>query len=158
MSMDKRRFNIRVYFLLFHHDLHAVLVSDEIIRKGFYTKFPGGGLEWGEGLTDAIRREAAEELGQAVEIEEHVYTTDFFVQSRFREEDQVVAVYYKVRLLEPPKFRIALDRYSFTQSEDNEESFRWVPLTALAAEHFAFDADRTVVEILLNQASSRRAT
>ena len=41
-------FNIRVYGILIN-DKKQVLVSDEFIRGGYYTKFPGGGLELGEG-------------------------------------------------------------------------------------------------------------
>lgn len=158
MSTETRRFNIRVYFLLFHPSKVEVLVSDEIIRRNYYTKFPGGGLEWGEGAADAVRREAMEELGQEVEVLEHFYTTDFFVQSAFRDSDQVVAIYYIVRLKEPPRFRIAYTRFSFLQSEKDEESFRWVPLAELQEDDFAFDADKAVVRRLLDQASNRRAT
>ncbi|MFN5439619.1 MAG: NUDIX hydrolase, partial [Bacteroidota bacterium] len=41
-------FNIRVYGILISDD-NQVLVSDEFIRGNYYTKFPGGGLEFGEG-------------------------------------------------------------------------------------------------------------
>ena len=49
-------FNIRVYGILIN-DKKQVLVSDEFIRGSYYTKFPGGGLEYGEGLIEALKRE-----------------------------------------------------------------------------------------------------
>ena len=41
-------FNLRVYGILLGEN-KQVLVSDEFIRGSYYTKFPGGGLEFGEG-------------------------------------------------------------------------------------------------------------
>ena len=43
--------NIRVYGILINEQ-KQVLVSDELIRGGYYTKFPGGGLEYGEGTRE----------------------------------------------------------------------------------------------------------
>src|SRR5207248_4907723 len=37
-------FNVRVYGILIGEN-RQVLVSDEYIRGGYYTKFPGGGLD-----------------------------------------------------------------------------------------------------------------
>ena len=53
--MQENHFNIRVYgFLL---DDGRVLVTDEF-RLGIYmTKFPGGGLHFGEGTVDCLKRE-----------------------------------------------------------------------------------------------------
>lgn len=54
-------FTLRAYGLLL--DQGRVLVSDELIRGQRITKFPGGGLEYGEGLKDCLVREVREELG-----------------------------------------------------------------------------------------------
>ena len=48
-------FNIRVYGILINEQ-HQLLVSDEYIRGNYYTKFPGGGLEFGEGTRDCLVR------------------------------------------------------------------------------------------------------
>jgi hypothetical protein len=48
-------FTIRVYGLLIHNGF--MLVSDELIRGHRITKFPGGGLEFGEGTKDCLIRE-----------------------------------------------------------------------------------------------------
>ena len=58
-------FNIRVYGILIN-DKKQILVADEYIRGGLYTKFPGGGLEFGEGTRDCLKRELKEELGITV--------------------------------------------------------------------------------------------
>ncbi len=54
-------FNIRVYGVLINQQ-NQVLVSDEYIRGSYYTKFPGGGLELGEGTRNCLKREFKEEM------------------------------------------------------------------------------------------------
>jgi ADP-ribose pyrophosphatase YjhB (NUDIX family) len=145
------RLNVRVYFFLLDDTSSHVLVSDEIIQKEWYTKFPGGGLEFGEGTLDAAMREAMEELGQAIEVTDHLYTTDFFIQSAFRESDQIMSIYYLAKLAEPQRFSTANSRFDFVQFEKNEERFRWVEIGQLVNEEFQFPTDRKAVEVFLKR-------
>ncbi len=78
---------IRVYGLIIN-DRNQILLSDEFQLGTKMMKFPGGGLEPGEGPADCIKREAIEELGQEVEIISHFYTTDFFQKALFYENHQ----------------------------------------------------------------------
>ena len=71
------QFSIRVYGILFDEN-KRVLLSDEYIRGMLITKFPGGGLEFGEGTRDCLVREFKEELNLSVSVGKHIYTTDFF--------------------------------------------------------------------------------
>ncbi|MFN0033224.1 MAG: NUDIX domain-containing protein [Flavobacteriales bacterium] len=142
-----QKFNIRVYFLLIENG--CVLVADEIIKGNSYTKFPGGGLEFGEGTIDCVIREAQEELGQEVEVISHFYTTDFFLKSAFDPLQQVVSVYYSVSLIGEQKFITTSKRFDFSQTTDDEESFRWVKLEMMKEEEFSFAADKVVVNMLL---------
>lgn len=144
------RFNVRVYFLLIDEE-KGLLVSDEIIRGKHYTKFPGGGLEFGESPLEGAMREAMEELGQAIEIIEHFYTTDIFVQSQFNTSDQVLAIYYKAKLKEEQRFQSSERRFDFKQLVNNEESFRWVVLRDLNADDFSFPSDKIVVKMLIDE-------
>src|SRR5207344_3401209 len=89
-------FNIRVYGLLINEQ-RQVLVSDEYIRGDYFTKFPGGGLELGEGTRDCLKREFKEETGLDVIVGDHIYTTDYFQQSAFNPNDQIVSIYYFVK-------------------------------------------------------------
>ncbi len=75
-------FNIRVYGILINEQ-KQILVSDEFIRGNYYTKFPGGGLEIGEGTRDCLKREFKEEMNLNVEVGDHLYTTDFYQKSAF---------------------------------------------------------------------------
>lgn len=95
-------FNIRVYGLLVN-DKKQVLLSDERVRPGnlTVTKFPGGGLELGEGTRDCLRRECLEEIGIEVAVKDHLYTTDYFQASAFSSTQQLISVYYLIEALEP---------------------------------------------------------
>ena len=56
-ALPLKRFNVRVYGLLINHN-QQLLVADEAFKSGqLATKFPGGGLELGEGLIDGLKRE-----------------------------------------------------------------------------------------------------
>ena len=88
------RFNIRVYGILINNG--QLLVSDEYIKKNKITKFPGGGLEFGEGPKDCLIREFKEELNLSIKVIEHYYTTDFCVNSSFDTNSQIISIYYIV--------------------------------------------------------------
>src|SRR5476651_1923910 len=92
--------SVRVYGILMN-DARQVLVSDEYIRGAYYTKFPGGGLEKGEGTRDCLKREFKEEMDLEVRIGDHIYTTDFFQMSAFNPEHQIISIYYFTEALEP---------------------------------------------------------
>ena len=93
-------FTIRVYGILINEN-KQVLVSDEFIRGNYYTKFPGGGLELGEGTRDCLKREFKEEMNLDVQVEDHIYTTDYFQMSAFNPDDQIISIYYFVKRLKP---------------------------------------------------------
>ncbi len=93
------RFNLRVYAILSNHNGEVLITHERYAERQFY-KFPGGGLEFGEGALDCVQRELKEELGIEIETLEHFFTTDEFVPSAFRKEDQIVSIYYKAQILE----------------------------------------------------------
>lgn len=98
MSAPKR-FNVRVYGIMIHNGM--LLVNEEMIQGRSIIKFPGGGLDWGEGTRDCLIREWKEELNLDIQVVEHFYTTDFFQASAF-DNSQVISIYYTVAMLEIP--------------------------------------------------------
>ncbi len=132
--MDKR-FNVRVYGIWVNGD--KILVNEEQVRGRKVIKFPGGGLDWGEGTIDCLKREWAEELGIAVTVRGHFYTTDFFQQSAF-DNSQVISIYY---LVTADPF-VTLKNY-----EDNERTY-WMDVKDVSTDTFTLAIDKKVGELL----------
>lgn len=146
------RFNVRVYGLLINEH-NQILVTDEIFSNGNKaTKFPGGGLELGEGLIEGLIREFKEEADIEVSVVEHFYTTHFFQPSFFDTDSQIISVYYICRSHEWQKVKTSSIKYDFEVIPGEEaESFRWVALTDLAAEtDINLPIDKVVVEMLVS--------
>jgi 8-oxo-dGTP diphosphatase len=147
-------FNIRVYGILLD-DRKRVLVSDEFIRGNFYTKFPGGGLEFGEGTRDCLKREFMEEMKLDVSIGEHIYTTDFFQISAFNPGHQIISIYYFVQALEPIRVPLRLNPFEFDEREmkmyaetGETETFRFIEWPHFSEESVSLPIDKIVAGLL----------
>ena len=149
------QFNIRVYGFLFEDD--KVLVTDEY-RLGIYmTKFPGGGLQFGEGAADCLKREFMEELNTPIEIISHFYTTDFFQPTTLLPSDmQLLNIYYLVKAEKPYCFKTTGIKNDFLPV-DGAQCFRWVKTDELKAEDFTFPIDQFIVGKLVNGWASGQA-
>lgn len=139
-------FNVRVYGLLINAN-QEVLVSDEEEYGFRFSKFPGGGLEFGEGLIDGLKREFMEECNAEIEVLSHFYTTDFFEKSTFN-DSQVISVYYIVRELAPLKVAFKTKIFDFDAEGEILQAFRWVAIRDLDINEITFKTDKTVVELL----------
>jgi 8-oxo-dGTP diphosphatase len=139
----ERKFNIRVYGLLV--DDGKILVTDEF-RLGIYmTKFPGGALEYGEGMADCLKREFMEEMNMPIEIVSHFYTTDFFITSELLpEKSQLINIYYVVRAARPYPFITTHKKFDIPAT-DGAQSFRWMEIDSLMEEEFTFPIDKFLV-------------
>lgn len=137
-------FNLRVYGLIIS-DKQEVLLSDEYEYGQYFTKFPGGGVEIGEGLIEALKREFIEECNTPIEVIGHFYTTDFYEKSSFN-ESQVISIYYLVRPLEP--LSLAFKTMVFDFDESSTQSFRWVGISRLSEDDVTFKTDKAVVALL----------
>jgi 8-oxo-dGTP diphosphatase len=126
------KFNVRVYGIWIQEG--KVLVNEELIRGKKIIKFPGGGLEFGEGTIDCLKRECMEELGIAVDVTQHFYTTDYFQPSAY-DDSQVISIYYLISANEIPAMLQNL--------MDNERTY-WMDMAEVSEESFSLPIDRTV--------------
>lgn len=147
-------FNIRVYGILINEQ-RQVLVSDELIRGNYFTKFPGGGLEFGEGTRDCLKREFKEEMDLEVEVGDHIYTTDFFQMNAFNTEQQIVSIYYFAKALEPIKNPIRSEPFVFDEQQMQIyektkmiESFRFVEWEVFSSAAVHLPIDKVVADLV----------
>jgi len=147
MTKDLKHFNIRVYGILIN-DMNEVLISDEFVLNTYMTKFPGGGLKFGEGPEDCIKRECIEEFGQEIEIREHFYTTGFFQKALFYSDHQLISIYYLIDFLKKPKFKISIKAFDFSGKVEGSQSFRWVEINSFDLNELKFPIDKLVFKQL----------
>ena len=147
-------FNIRIYGIL-TNEKRQVLVSDEFIRGTYITKFPGGGLEFGEGTRECLAREFIEEMNLKVKITDHIYTTDFYQQSAFNAAHQIISIYYFVEALEPITAPLRSKPFDFDATQlkmyeetGKTETFRFIDWENLSEEIVSLPIDKIVVNLL----------
>ncbi|MBT3209811.1 MAG: NUDIX domain-containing protein [Bacteroidetes bacterium] len=147
--MTINKFNIRIYGLFLNEE-NKILISDEFRLGMKMTKFPGGGLEFGEGSIDCLQREAIEEFGQEICDIEHFYTSDFFQQSYYFTDSQLISIYYFFKFKEKIKFPVSEKPFDFFGNIDGAQSFRFLSLQELKLTDFSFPIDRKVAELLIS--------
>lgn len=147
-------FTIRVYGILINEH-KQVLVSDELIRGMYITKFPGGGLELGEGTRDCLKREFMEEMNLNVEIGEHIYTTDFYQMSAFNNAQQIISIYYFAKALEPIKAPLRNTAFDFDEQQlrvynetGETETFRFIDWEIFSDAVVTLPIDKIVAAML----------
>jgi len=142
------KFLIRVYGLVVN-EKSEILLSDEFELNMKMTKLPGGGLEFGEGLIDGLRREFREECNnQEIKNIRHFYTTDFFQAAKFFENTQLISVYYLVDLKHPIQFKLSDKPYDFEIGGSISQSFRWKKINTLKEDDITFPIDKFVLKKL----------
>ena len=150
-------FNIRVYGLLINEQ-KQVLVSDELIRGMYITKFPGGGLEFGEGTRDCLQREFMEEMNLNVTIGDHLYTTDYFQMSAFNPEHQIISIYYyahaqeaiTVPLRDKP-FDFDAAQMAVYEEKKETETFRFINWDDFSEAQLTLPIDKIVAGLVKKQ-------
>ncbi|MDB5190619.1 MAG: hypothetical protein JWQ96_182 [Segetibacter sp.] len=150
-AITPTHFNIRVYGILMD-SYKRVLLADEFIRGMYVTKFPGGGLEFGEGTRACLKREFMEETGLEVTIGEHLYTTDYYQQSAFKPNDQIISIYYLVTTAEPINLATKTTLFNFephqlADPKGESEVFRWVAFNDLNENCVTLPIDKIVVTL-----------
>ena len=139
MKSSIKSFNIRVYALIIEDD--QILISKELIKNEILFKFPGGGLEFGEGLIEGLQREAKEELNQSLKEIKHFYTTDFFQKSTFNNEHQLISIYYTAQLSSKLINKVK-------EPIKDQPLFIWKRIKDLKEYDFGFSIDKKVLKMV----------
>ncbi len=142
---EVNQFNLRVYGIIKNAE-GEILISDECKNGHSFTKFPGGGLKFGEGLEGCLKRELMEELEIDAVIGDQIYVNDFYQQSAFRKSDQLISFYFEVTEYFG---RIKISNHDVPVTEEGEK-FRWVSTENLSEEMMTFPIDKVVAKKLRN--------
>jgi len=144
-------FNIRVYGLLMN-DQNQVLVSDERRNGVCFSKFPGGGVEFSEGLHDALQREFMEELKIEIQIGNLFYVNTHLQISAFNSNQQLLAFYFFVNTLNHSEITTSNNYKPLIEDGENQ---RWVQVNEEFKNLVTFPLDKIVadklVKFLLNE-------
>ncbi len=137
-------FTIRVYGLLLNKN-NEVLISDEHRNGLSFTKFPGGGLEFGEGIGSALIREYREEMELDVIVESLFYVNDHFQISAFNDKMQLISFYYFVNTQDIEN--LTFGTYEIPLKKNGEKQ-RWVAINKELEELLIFPLDKIVASKL----------
>jgi len=128
-------FNVRVYALCIVNK--KLLVLNESFAGNMIVKLPGGGLEFGEGTSDCLKREFKEELNLEVSVGDAFYIQEDFIPSLAKDNKQLLTLYFFVTVANLEHLEI-LDK--------NIQQIYWISLTG--NNPFTLPVDRIVFDKL----------
>ncbi len=116
---------------------------------------PGGGLEFGEGTRDCLKRELKEEMNLNAEAGDHIYTTDFFQMSAFNPAHQIMSIYYFILpsenitcALRDTPFDFDEHQMAIYRQKNEIETFRFINWEEFSEESVTLPIDRIVAKII----------
>lgn len=155
VARPQGRFNVRAYMVVVQDG--RVLVSYERLPMGGVMKFPGGGVEWGEGPVAAIRREALEELGQSVTVNALLHVSRKAHISSFDDNQQVLAIHHLTQLDGPVRFEDegTLEDVFGKGVPMMDQKLGWREVDTLQPQDFHFASDREAWEAWLARRAAK---
>jgi len=140
IKIPKGKFKIRVsVYGIIINDGEILLINTKSTGK-FY--FPGGGVEIGEKIEEALKRELHEETGIRIEIEEFItFTEVFFYYDPWDEGFQNYSFFYQCK---PLTLKLSENQ----MEHDEAEKPQWVKISSLKKEDFQPTAYETLQLIL----------
>lgn len=141
-------FNLRVYGIFLKNG--KVLITDERQKDFRFTKFPGGGMEFGESTIECLKREFKEEFNADIDVKNHFYTTDVFVPSFLNPKQQVMSIYYFIESRHFDYVPFSNVPFEMNAKGEHELWARWMDLDKLTEALLTFPIDKIVLQKLKN--------
>ena len=139
------RFNARCYGLLVSSQ-GRVMGLKERWRGVDLQKFPGGGLEFGEGMVECLDREVREEFSLFKPQQwHHLYSPTHFFTSQFKPNEQLIITYFEG--LETAQE----EDWALQPNDPNVLEICWLPLHESSADWFTLESDRQAFRALLER-------
>lgn len=145
-----KAFTVRVYGYLIDSSKQNLLCVRENVGPISALKFPGGGVEFGEGIDDALKREFFEETGLHIEPRKLVSCNRTFVQSMVEPEKQVIVLHFIVGCA------TALSKRQSILSPDSSLNFEWHEIDERLYDKLSFQTDKTAYQEFTKLAPEER--
>ena len=116
--------NVRVYATALK-DKKILSLHEEYVGE-YLLKFVGGGLEFGESIVECLHREFEEELNLKIKNLEHFYTQEDFLVSKFRDNEQLLTIYYLAEIVDEDDLIIrdsCIEKVEWISLETDENPF-----------------------------------
>jgi 8-oxo-dGTP diphosphatase len=97
-------FNVRVYAICIENN--KLLTIKEPFNGQIVTKLPGGGLEFGEGTINCLKRELLEELNIEITNITPFYIQEHYIESAIKNNKQLLMLYFKVTIKDLNQLKI----------------------------------------------------
>lgn len=118
------KINVRVYATALK-DKKILSLHEEYVGE-YLLKFVGGGLEFGESIIECLHREFEEELNLKIKNLEHFYTQEDFLVSKFRDNEQLLTIYYLAEIVDEEDLIIrdsCIEKVEWISLETDENPF-----------------------------------
>ena len=118
------KINVRVYATVLK-DKKILSLHEEYVGE-YLLKFVGGGLEFGESIVECLHREFEEELNLKIKNLEHFYTQEDFLVSKFRDNEQLLTIYYLAEIVDEDDLNIrdsCIEKVEWISLETDENPF-----------------------------------
>ena len=118
------KINVRVYATALK-DKKILFLHEEYVGE-YLLKFVGGGLEFGESIVECLHREFEEELNLKIKNLEHFYTQEDFLVSKFRDNEQLLTIYYLAEIVDEEDLIIrdsCIEKVEWISLETDENPF-----------------------------------
>jgi len=130
-KLTANRIRVATNALVLRDDQALLVEFDD--ETGLHYNFPGGGVEPGETLEEAVRREVREETSLNVRVERLLLVVESVASRNSNLVDGVRVPWNELRFFflcqAPPQARARRPRVF----DDNQTGIRWVPLDALSS-------------------------
>ena len=127
--VNRDRVRPSVKALIIRDDQLLVTVNSD--RSGLFYLLPGGGQQFGESLTEALRRECVEEVSLEVEVGDLVAVRDYIgAHHEFADWD---SHYHQTELIFAARVAPGVEPVFGTLADTFQTGVRWLPLADLDA-------------------------
>lgn len=142
-----KKLSIRVY-AIFQTEDGKVPVLREKYHDLELVKFPGGGMVWGEGVIDTLKRELYEELGMRDFSYELFFIYEKPIISIFNPEVSVVTIYYLVT----SKENLSIGKQTPVKKDNSALlEILYLPLEESSCNQLTFENDRLALKTFLQR-------